>query len=286
MDKPTFLFGVGCQKGGTTWLHHYLSRNPAVQLAMPKELHIFDTMLRTDLFSHFYFRAKAEEHNWRRRLRRLVRRRPDVASPAERIAMMNDPQLYVSYFQKLGKGRLTGEITPAYAVLGADNFTYIRSLLEPHFNVKIVFLMRDPVERTRSATRMLLRPDHNEVGQHMGWTEEEYFARYFDKTRFLEQSLYHNTILALEQAFEPEDIFYGFFEEMFTEEFTRQISDFLSIPWHEPDFEKVVNRTSKGKEFNPELAARARETYDPAYAFCAERFGEDRIAKIWPRYRR
>jgi hypothetical protein len=284
MTKPVFLLGVGCQKGGTTWLHHYLSGHESVQLSSPKELNIFETMLRPDLFLRFYFRCLAEDRDWIKKLRRMRKNNPAFATPRQQIEMMNDPSIYVEYFKQFSDKRVTGDITPTYAVLQADDFSYIRSLLDDHFHVKTIFLMRDPVERTRSALRMKLRADHNQVARHLNMSEEDFFRRQFDKTMYVELSLYNNTIAALEAAFPKEDIFYGFFETMFNDGFLADLCDFLTIPFKPGDFGRVVNETAKSGHFDPDLIAQARALYDPAYAFCAKRFGEEFIAGIWPHY--
>jgi hypothetical protein len=40
----TFLLGVGCQKGGTTWLYRYLTRSPQFVPGYRKEYHLFDSL--------------------------------------------------------------------------------------------------------------------------------------------------------------------------------------------------------------------------------------------------
>jgi len=284
MDKPLFLLGVGCQKGGTTWLYDYLSADIAVQLSLPKELHIFDTMLRPDLYFRYYLRCLNEDRHQRKQWRPW-RKDTLTATPRQRIEMMNNPAAYIAYFKQFAGKRVTGEITPSYAVLNGEDFTYIRSLLDDHFHVKAVFLMRDPIERTRSALRMRLRPDHNKTGRHLNWSESELFRRQFDKTMYLEQSLYNNTIASLEAAFPSEDILYGFFETMFDDAFLERVCEFLTIDVRPGNFARIMNGTPKADSLDPALIAMARAVYDPAYAFCADRFGEDFIASIWPHYR-
>ena len=40
----TFLLGVGCQKGGTTWLYDYLATSPQFKHGHRKEYHVFDAI--------------------------------------------------------------------------------------------------------------------------------------------------------------------------------------------------------------------------------------------------
>ena len=43
MEKQ-FILGVGCQKGGTTWIYDQLSKLEQVDFGFKKEYHVFDTL--------------------------------------------------------------------------------------------------------------------------------------------------------------------------------------------------------------------------------------------------
>ena len=43
MEKQ-FILGVGCQKGGTTWIYDQLSKLEQVNFGFKKEYHVFDTL--------------------------------------------------------------------------------------------------------------------------------------------------------------------------------------------------------------------------------------------------
>lgn len=49
------------------------------------------------------------------------------------------------------RGKLLGEITPAYSAIGSEGVGYLLSLLE---GVRIIYLVRDPVDRALSQVRM------------------------------------------------------------------------------------------------------------------------------------
>ena len=40
----TFLLGVGCQKGGTAWMHRYLEASPQCDPGFRKEYHVWDAL--------------------------------------------------------------------------------------------------------------------------------------------------------------------------------------------------------------------------------------------------
>ena len=43
-DRPVFLLGTGCQKGGTAWLHDYLGSSAETDLGFMKEYHVWDRL--------------------------------------------------------------------------------------------------------------------------------------------------------------------------------------------------------------------------------------------------
>ena len=42
--KKNFILGVGCQKGGTTWLHQQLNKSKNTDMGFLKEYHVFDAL--------------------------------------------------------------------------------------------------------------------------------------------------------------------------------------------------------------------------------------------------
>ena len=107
----TFALGLGCQKGGTSWLHDYLAASPQCDPGFRKEYHVFDGL---DLPSEAWMR------------RRVVARAAKAVDALERGAAANadalrqaafyaDPETYFDYFAGLlGRAgvRLTCDITP------------------------------------------------------------------------------------------------------------------------------------------------------------------------------
>ena len=70
-----------------------------------------------------------------------------------------DIRHYLRYFSNRlhakPKAHLTGDITPEYCMLSAENLREIRDMLKAEgYSVKALFIMRDPVERCYSSLRM------------------------------------------------------------------------------------------------------------------------------------
>jgi hypothetical protein len=70
--------------------------------------------------------------------------------------MQRLPFFYKAYFRRLARGKkLTGDITPGYCQLSSAQLGSIFSRLERFgFDTKLIFMMRDPVNRCHSMAKM------------------------------------------------------------------------------------------------------------------------------------
>lgn len=294
--KPVFILGVGCQKGGTSWLYQYLAAHPDVRMSSSKEMHIFDALFMPELFGNFY----------RQNLLLVQQEIAEILPkqtifPAEDIKLRNqldrlnayyDVQEYRRYFLRLAGSygdaqqpvRAVGEITPAYAALNADHFLQIKELLREDFNIKIIFLMRDPVERIWSQRRMTDRQEaSNRADKNIA--PSVLTPEYVKDKEVVVRTNYKMTIKNLEQVFDPDDIYYGFYETLFSDEEIGRLCAFLGIHNIEANFDKRWNVSPNGDQRpDNEVVREARSYYDDTYRFCAERFSADFIKRIWKYY--
>lgn len=295
--KPNFILGVGCQKGGTTWLDHYLRAHPEVRMAPVKEMHIFDAVFMPELYGVFYQQALA---GLQRELSKIpgekrfdAKLNPVLAERMERLHLYHDLDEYPIYFARLAESgkdgggdiRLVGEITPSYSALSAEQFKQIRELLNEHFNIRVVFLMRDPIDRIWSSRQMLVRKL-----SRMGRTDistDVLFRDTFADDKVLVRTAYERTIEHLERAFRADELYFGFYETLFTEAEMSRLCAFLGITQVAADFDKKVNAASgagAAEQPDPQLIEEARQFYDRTYRFCAEKFSEEFIGRLWPYY--
>lgn len=148
---PDFLC-IGAQKAGTTWLHHNLSQHPFLWLPPLKELHYFDhphrapSALLLPLPTWQGRRARKElPRLWQARRQRALFR-----WHLRFLARPRGDAWYSSLFEP-ESGQLCGEVTPGYDTLPDAAVARIRELMP---NLKIIYLLRDPIDRIWSALAM------------------------------------------------------------------------------------------------------------------------------------
>ena len=281
----TFLLGVGCQKGGTTWLHDYLKTSDQVDLGFLKEYHVFDAL---DIPS-----CRHQLEKIQRRARKLEGKPAASAPNREKIraraGFYSNPESYFDYFQGLLEQdpgiHLTADITPSYAGLSEARLRFIKETFERRgIAVKAVFLMRDPVERIWSAIRMNHRKLRTENPQapRLKKTEEALLLEVYDKEQQSYRTRYDATIGNLERVFAPEDILYQFYERLFDDAAVRGICAFLGIDFMPPDFGRRLNASPKSSGLSESAMRKVALHYRDTYEFVARKFDRDALEDIWP----
>jgi Sulfotransferase domain len=204
---PDFLV-IGAQRAGTTWLHQALSQHPALWLTPVKELHYFDKLHRTRTWLDPYERRRVRPKKldlWH--LRYLLGQRSD--------------KWYARLFHAAQmEGRLAGESTPSYAVLDDEGLRHIRSI---NSKVKLIFVMRDPVDRAWSAATNAYRK-----GRITGLSVHE-TVDWAHSRNVTQRSMYLDTIRRVESIFSPEQLHCGFFDDLRDrpDQFVAEVLSFL-----------------------------------------------------------
>jgi hypothetical protein len=133
---PDFLC-IGAHKAGTTWLYQQLDSHPEFWMPPVKELHYFDQLSRVQRAAH----PRCKDERDRRFLERLksLSAEPDI-----------DLENYGRLFEPKGS-LFSGDISPNYSTLSNE---VIREIVGYFPTLKVIFLVRDPVERVWSHLSM------------------------------------------------------------------------------------------------------------------------------------
>ena len=283
--KKDFILGVGCQKGGTTWLHSQLVKSSNVANGFMKEYHIFDALYVPECKT-FYDQTIEEliaipfslnqlankKHLWKRR------------------SFYLDTNKYFDYFDGLWhKGgpdvTTVTDITPSYNALPIHALQEIKSGLEAKgFNVKVIFLMRDPIERCWSQLRMNRRKQLEEDPTASLPNEKESLEKLALSRGCEIRTRYDVTIKNLESVFDQENIFYAFYENLFERKTIDKLKSFLDIAEFSADTNYKTNVSKKSESLirlNESTASTIFNHYKAVYEYCDNRFGIEGIWSGW-----
>jgi Sulfotransferase family len=220
MGQPHFLC-IGAQKAGTSWLYAMLAQHPGVFLPPVKEIHFFD-------FVHV-----PENRWWIRRMfaktaTRLARADPGLRGYFDGLAALprRSDAWYRAVFDHPGAaGRVGGEITPAYSFLPEAGVRHVRAINPA---MRLVFVIRDPVDRALSQLRMNAeKAARAEIGP-------EVLADPRAVAEIAARSAYRANIERWEAVFPPEQLLYLPYPGIAAdpEGFLRAVEAFVGVPPH------------------------------------------------------
>lgn len=276
---PYFLC-IGAQKAGTTWLHHNLSQQPGVWLPPVKELHFLDHMapsLARRVLGSPSHHALARTH-LAAAAAALIARRGDMESfrLAWRLAFSKRNWDWYSSLFPDRAGLICGEICPGYARLSRD---VIRSVVQRNPNIKIIYLLRDPIDRAWSSVAMHFR-ERGE--QTIDAIDRDNIIKRIRYPKFFAHCKYDDNIENWLSAVPPAQMYFGFFERIAAEprEYLSDILSFLGVA-EMPAASAPAERINAGKgevvdaSIESELAALLHDEAARAH----DRFGNVHTAK-------
>jgi len=208
---PDFLV-IGAQKAGTTWLDRNLRDHPNVWLPPEKEIHYFDLPPLLPFAALIGAPIRVARY-WTKA--RLIRDWAKVKEGSQSLGWYIQyyffPRTnfwYRSLFHP-SPGQICGEATPRYATLKENQISRINQMMP---NLKIVYILRDPLDRMWSDMAMFQRPRFG--GQGMKKTDQETIRNFLANPHNLAHSQYDRNISTWLKYYNAEQIFIGFQEEI------------------------------------------------------------------------
>ncbi|MBO6740688.1 MAG: sulfotransferase [Phycisphaerales bacterium] len=182
-DQPDFLC-VGAQKAATSWLHASLARLPGIFLPVVKESHYFrETSTTPFTWANGLRRGQAKE------LMGIYRQRFEMIGVHHRIqaqlrhysAERVDEAWYREIFSFANEGDLRGEVCPSYFGLPEHDIDRVNAI---NPDVRVVLLVRDPVDRCWSSIRMHKKQRGDTIDIDRLFTEPDGLRVFLDYTRY------------------------------------------------------------------------------------------------------
>jgi len=207
---PDFL-GIGAQRTGTTWLWENLRRHPGIWMPPRKEIHYFERST-----SYPFYKKQPNELRKRRRL--LMKRILEcIRESAWRELLwdtkfllgINDDKWYASLFKEAGD-KVKGEITPAYSLLMSTEVEHIKEIMP---RAKIIFLVRNPIDRAWSVVRFdVCRKTGHPLD--LGSFSLDDLEEAVGEPHFVMKGNYIRTINNWRSQFPEEQFLIGFFDDI------------------------------------------------------------------------
>lgn len=263
---------IGAQKSATTWLYKNFGYHPLVWLPPIKELNFFTSVHvlghRTDDTRHRQDQIRESRVWWENAVGRDEERRRRI----ELLDHLADERLtdewYARIFDFRGPDQLAIDISPEYCLLPREG---VRHAVSINPAVRVIALLRDPVERALSHAAMLAGEAAGEAAI-WGILRSEAIGviiRYSDYPRWLGRwrgltppgSMFVATMRQIRA--EPHGVL-------------ARLCGFLGLPFHADLFPEAVKPVFKGRRTSvvtPEMRSFLRERMGRIY---------DELASLWP----
>lgn len=280
---PPDFIGIGAQRAGSTWLWNMLRSHPTIWLPPIKELHYFDrshhydspSLLATSSVLRRTLGRGADNKAFRAKALRVAGRAiraGDLAATAWawRFARGTiDDRWYLSLFDAV-PGLVRGEITPAYSILDAPDVDRVRALAP---EAKIIFTMRDPIERAWSQLRLASRG-----GDPERFSDLTAAATFLKSPAQERRGNYLRTLELWEARYPAEQLLIGFYDDIVErpQEFLCTVLDFLGVdPGGSGAGDPLSTHYNVGhpRQLPHEVKQLLAEMYGPDLETLADRFG-------------
>lgn len=214
---PDFL-GIGAPRAGTTWLHDVLSRHSGVFMPPVKEVHYFDVCDPNVDRRSFRYR----HHLVSRMASSAAHFVPSLAkhlgSEQSEWAPIWDWRYFVGrssdswYFRLFSRaaesGQVCGEITPSYSLLSPSGIDHV---LNVNPDIKLIYVLRDPIERAWSHAVKVLSKETNVPLERV---PHEAFLKFYESEENVRVGSYAQNISRYLEKVRREQLLVIFFDDI------------------------------------------------------------------------
>lgn len=237
---------IGAQKSGTTWLARMLAGHPDIFVTPVKEIHYFDhTAGLTEHLSDHKRRSRYRKYHQRMwtQWSRFPEHRSQWGWWRDYMASPIDDAWYARLFRHRGVARWAGEVTPEYAIIGADGMRHIKRLAPA---ARVVFIMRNPVERIWSQVLHQCRARGLDASRQ---TLDQIVAM-VSEPRFGELGDYARTLDDMAAVFQPNQTLVLFYEEIHADRLgaLSQVCRFIGTGFDPQHFGELGRRFNRSQE--------------------------------------
>jgi hypothetical protein len=284
MGFPNFIC-IGAQKAGTTWIDAQLRQHPSVWMPPMKEVHFFDYLYREDFRKWITWHlnttlkrellksveaGKKKAMDWKR-----IKYLSELATNPKRFSV----EWYKDIFAFAPKGAVCGEITPEYSTIGEAGISHMRELIP---DVKIIYVIRDPISRAWSQLKMNMVRNGSLISGKV--SDDAAFLENLNHPSIMDRGNYSSFVPQWDKYFtEGKDIMYIPFKDIQSspQGLMQKIEEFLELSEYGKyeGLTKVVHKGSGMKR--PDLVDdKLKQMMANEYEFLDARFGHEFSSRI------
>ena len=141
------------------------------------------------------------------------------------------------------------------------------------FELKPVFILREPLSRLKSAYALELRRSSSSQTVR---TFEEFATSRSAAVR----TEYEKAVSALDAVFGDGEAYYSSYESFFSKDNISHLCQFLGLDFEEPNFERV-NAAKTPVVVDPDIEATIRRRFESTYDFAVKRFPGWNLEQAW-----
>lgn len=291
LQDRQFLMCFGCQRGGTTWLDDQLRNHPKFSFVPRKELRYLDP-----IYVHKFetisvqrireFRRKMWDSYGEHPKVLPVRQTRELAWNAKYALVARDDyndDWYRGLFDDIPADSVTGDFSPDYSLLPDEGVAHLARLVP---NARLIFIMRDPVDRIISGATYVLRHYKNITPE-----EAQKMLAGFVNAPIQYQFSDYKTILTRFKAHFPEENIKILFQDDVWErplDVLRDVCDHVGVDFDAKLFEaslaKSVNRSPK-VEVPEAVTNQVREMMQPVLQWLGENVPSPTVEKWIERHK-
>jgi hypothetical protein len=261
---PDFIC-IGAQKAGTTWLYRNLGYHPQIWLPPIKELHYFDVLHDQEAGQEPGAMSSNLQEAALRRIKKTMQGDLPPQERLQRIALLSligtrrlTDEWYGSIFAAAPSGTSCGEITPSYALLPDAG---VRHLAKLNPDVRIIFILRDPIDRAWSEFRMTM--------QRKNSTKLDELKPFAKGAKFLARADYIASVERFTRHLSKEHLLIAYFDEVASSpsDLLRTVCTFLQIDYDQHRFKRMEEPRHKSPSIPmpAKLLEEARMRLAPVY---------------------
>ena len=271
----TLILGIGAQKSGTTWLFKQLLKSKNFKPGLVKEYQLFNVLFENVI---------NEQSDAIEKIPLRVKNSPFIKNTKQNLDAQNllksFYQNYQNYFNYIDgilndENSFTTDITPSYALLPVEAFYLIQNELKKRdIGLKVVYFMREPVTRAESAIKMHFRRQGvlDKISNKEVLPE---LVKNLSNIALLNRGNYKSTCARLESVISAENIFYGFYETLFSKSEMSRLAEFLSVDKKTFDIEQKINKSGYRFKYKSRDIKKLKELTSEQYQFVQSKFGFD-----------